>query len=1173
MRRRINQLLKEQFTYEVPPLRLSETEICAQVHENETFRGKVRLEGEQGNLIHGFVSGGNIRVKVNPEMFTGRKQTIVFEADTKGLHEGDVLKGTLLIGTTAGEYQVPYQIEIMAAGKPKEVLPDCTPEAFAVVAREDFAQAYMRFVTPEFREQTKRWGDHAFALYEGILGQTLTYHSLEQFLVGMNLKAPVTLHLSSEHILLQKSEEDVREEVLLMKDTWGFAPVSVSCDADFLTIERPYFTTEEFTGSIFSLGFIVHREKLHAGRNFARITVRAEAREITCTVEVRGRSATTAAFYQMQEILKMMNAYIGWRSKRIGLQAWSGITNGCLINYKKAGGNHIFYELYQIYVLQQSDEQMEADLLLQEVQKRKEELTVPQWKGFYLYLTLSGNADKVYVEYIKNEIRDLYLANQENWILQWLMLKVNANLFKNDSERLDCIRRQYICGCKSPVMYLEAWEILKREPLMMRTLGEFEIHLLRFLCREKLVDRELCGQAAQLAGHIQHFHPLLYDVLCRCYALYPSRNLLTAICALLMKGRKNSSRYAKWFELGVHQDIRLAGLYEYYAMTAEDLNVRELPAEVRMYFSYNNTLSYEKKAAIYANIIRNRSKEEEIYDSYRAGIVLFMEEQLMEGRISRDLALIYDALLTRFVLNEQMTRGLAKALFSYEITCDNPHIRHVIVVHRQLGQEQRVMLSGGRACVQIYHKDCAVLLEDKDGVRYGDCSLYRLERLLSRTDFEAYCRELQQIPGGLLLHDCGVNGAAVDGENVRQFVQLMQLSGIRSSYRRYLQEQLLQYYTQHPHGRYMEEFLRAADRGELCVRHKKELVDLLLLQGLMEQAYVLVEQSGLEHVSANALVRLCSWYIEEHEPNEQAFLVAGCLRCFEKQLYNETVLRYLMHYYEGALGTMKAIWQTGQSFLLEDFVLEERILVLVLFLQNGMQKTEEIFQSYVKKQGKPWLCKAYAVLMCYHYFVKDMPVDQEVFDYIEQYLLGEVGNPQICQLAILRHYAQLTQLTAGQQKWMYYLLDKFTEKGMYFRFYRKFPQKVLQRFHLHDKYILEYRTNPTDHVMLHYRLNGQKEQCVAMQDMYEGIFVKEFTLFYRDRLTWYLTVEKESGMEKTPEQTLTCERRSPRGATGRYELINRLAEAAQKNDRKQLKELREQYIGQQYLVEELFQIN
>lgn len=1173
MKRRINELLKEQFTYEALPLHLSETEIFAQIQENENFRKKIQVEGESGTLIHGFVSCSNVRIKVNPEIFTGRKQTITFEADIRGLRGGDLLEGNLIIGTTSGEYEVPYRIEILAAYKEEEKQPEYTPEKFAALAREDFGQAYMRFVSPEFQKQVRAWGDAAYALYEGILGQTLSYHSLEQFLTGMNLKAPVTLHGSGDHILLQKPEEDLREELLLMKDTWGFAPVCAYSDAEFLTIERPNFTTEEFTGSVFSLGFIIHHEKLHAGRNFARITVCTELREITCTVEVRNGAGSGTVSCQRREAVKMMDAYIGWRCGRLSLQEWSKRTMSCLADYKKAGGSHVFYDLYQIYVLQQSGKQVEADVLLEEVQQRKEELVIPQWKGVFLSLTLSESKDKVYTEYVKNEIRDLYLANQENWILQWLMLKINANLFKNDSERLDAIRRQYICGCKSPVLYLEAWEILKKEPLMLRTLDEFEIHLLRFLCKEKLADRELCGQAAQIAGHMQTFHPLLYDVLCRCFELYPSKNMLTAICSILMKGHKNAPRYAKWFELGVRQDIRLAGLYEYYAMTAEDLNVRNLPAAVRMYFSYNNTLSYEKKAAIYANIIRNRGKDAETYDACRAAMALFMEEQLQEGRISRDLALIYDALLSKFILNDEMTRGLGKALFSYEIICENPHIRHVIVVHQELEQEQRVLLGGGRACVQIYHNGCAVLLEDANGVRYGDCSLYRMERLLSRTDFETYCREWKEQPGGLLLHDCRAGAAEIEEKNAGQFVQLLQLSGIRRSYRRYLEEKLLQYYEKHPQGKNLEEFLDTADRDELCVHYKKEVVDLLLSQGRMKEAYAILEKSGMERVSANALVRLCSWYIEEYEPEEERFLLTGSLRCFEEQLYNETVLRYLMHYYEGALHTMKAIWQAGQRFLLEEFVLEERILALVLFLQQGMEETEEIFCSYVKKQGKPWVCKAYAILMCYHYFVKNMPVGREVFTYIEQYLLGETGNPQICQLAVLRYYAEQTKLTAGQQKWMYYLLDKFTEKGLYFDFYQKFPQKVLRRFHLHDKYILEYRTNPANHVMLHYSLNGQKEECTVMQNVYEGIFVKAFTLFYHDRLTWHLTVEKENDTEQIEGGTCLCERRFPRGAVGRFELINRLAEAAQKNDIKQLEELREQYIGQEYLVEELFRIN
>ena len=54
---------------------------------------------------------------------------------------------------------------------------------------------------------------------------------------------------------------------------------------------------------------------------------------------------------------------------------------------------------------------------------------------------------------------------------------------------------------------------------------------------------------------------------------------------------------------------------------------------------------------------------------------------------------------------------------------------------------------------------------------------------------------------------------------------------------------------------------------------------------------------------------------------------------------------------------------------------------------------------------------------------------------------------------------------------------------------------------------------------------------------------------------------------------MVCSRRSHRGHTGRYELINRMAEAVQRQDKKQRLESREQYIGQQHLVDELFEIN
>ena len=61
---------------------------------------------------------------------------------------------------------------------------------------------------------------------------------------------------------------------------------------------------------------------------------------------------------------------------------------------------------------------------------------------------------------------------------------------------------------------------------------------------------------------------------------------------------------------------------------------------------------------------------------------LFMEEQLAEGKISRDLALLYETLLEEEVMNEKLAAGLEKALFTYEVTCDMPGLRQLIVIHK-----------------------------------------------------------------------------------------------------------------------------------------------------------------------------------------------------------------------------------------------------------------------------------------------------------------------------------------------------------------------------------------------------------------------------------------------------------------------------------------------------------
>ena len=152
------------------------------------------------------------------------------------------------------------------------------------------------------------------------------------------------------------------------------------------------------------------------------------------------------------------------------------------------------------------------------------------------------NKEEEYQEYVQKKIQELYLEHQESWILLWLMLRVNGQMYRNDTERLEEIRLKYLQGVHSPVLYLDACDILKKEPLMLRRLEGFEVHLLAFLCRNQVFDREISGQAAQLAQRLSGFDPILFRVLTACYRESPTKNLLSALCKMLMDGRKKEKK-------------------------------------------------------------------------------------------------------------------------------------------------------------------------------------------------------------------------------------------------------------------------------------------------------------------------------------------------------------------------------------------------------------------------------------------------------------------------------------------------------------------------------------------------------------------------------------------------------------------------------------------------------
>ena len=101
------------------------------------------------------------------------------------------------------------------------------------------------------------------------------------------------------------------------------------------------------------------------------------------------------------------------------------------------------------------------------------------------------------MDQVEARIEQMFLQNRRSWILQWILLYLQERLMKDDGQKLEAIGEQVRYGCSSPVMYLEAFLILKKDPFLLRKLDTFECRVLRFAARQKLLTPELAEQTGK----------------------------------------------------------------------------------------------------------------------------------------------------------------------------------------------------------------------------------------------------------------------------------------------------------------------------------------------------------------------------------------------------------------------------------------------------------------------------------------------------------------------------------------------------------------------------------------------------------------------------------------------------------------------------------------------------
>ena len=1175
MKKTIEELLSGKFTHEHPQLLFSQDKIEVTLKAGDVYKGELYFGTEDNQRIRGYITSSNRRVVPGIEKFTGTTVRLQYGIDGVGMQPGEKHEGWICFTTNIGEYKLPFLIRTEKA-ELKSVageVPDL--DTFVNLAKNDFKEAYRIFTDHRFELLLKDAGQKEKALYKGLSKQPVTFQHVEEFLIGTGRKQPVKIELKADHNSFYDISESVRESFAVQKNGWGHLRLDVEARGDFLEISRHVVTDEDFIGSYYQVEYVIHKEKLKKGRQFGQIIVKSAYQQLTyqITASMEPQVQLKTEIHVKQYKLELLRDLLEYFCKRMDIKTWAGSTRFVLNQLKEEGCDYPEYQIYEAYVLHMEGEEEQAKEILRKFKHQNFSRENLELAGIYLYLcVLTGlYKDK---DQATRRLRNFFLQREDSFLLFKLWLEMNPEDKGSSSRLVFMMEELFEKGCRSPFLYLEAWNYISSDTSLLHRMSSFWTQVFLFAGEKGLLTEELVMRFAYLTGYEREFNRSMYRALAMGYDAFESEDTLEAICRYIMLGNPRKREYFRWFSLAVEKGIRLTRLYEYYVETMDTSYQRELPKPLLMYFTYNNTsLGDDKKAFIYASIVGNKERQPQAYADYRDHMKIFAMRKAKEGRMNENYAILYQEFLSN-PKTEAQAELLAQKMFTNRLYCDDKKVRYVIVRHEQLREEEIYPCIQGVTYPRIYTDDAVILFQDAEQRRYASTVDYNVKKLFEEHELTEKVLAYEIEEPGLVLH-CSEN-TEPDQYNLKAFQRIPEAEEFSDEYQRKVREKLLSYYSDHIRDEETDNYLRQMDYKKYAEVDRTGLLEILITRGLYQQAMAVVSEYGYEGIRIESQLKLTSRMLTRCEMEEDDELLALASDVYRHGKYDEVILKYLMDYRFGPVDELMSVWKSARGFEMDTYELEEKLLGLLMFTSDYRKEGEKILEDYVHHSGKERIAGAYLTQVAYGVFVKEYPMSVFVRNLLEQAYKQKWPVDFVCSLALLEAYSKEKNLGEEQLHNAEEILKMCVKKGMYFAFFKKLPASVLSPYQLDDKTFVEYHTDPDAKVTLYYVLdaglgNQEKYQTEPLRNLYEGIFAKSFTLFYGETLKYYFESVSGNQVNRTQERVLTMSKVEGTPVS-KYHMINQMLSARRLDKNKEVLSQVKRYLRQEQYVQNMFVI-
>ncbi len=1182
MKEKIEQLAKGIFKYELPKILLSEETIDITIETGSTYQGSFSIRNSENSRMKGVLYSSSRLLCLETDKFIGEVVSIRYHYIADYQNAGDEFHEEISIITDCGEINIPVHIVIEAPycdtsiGKIKDLF------QFANLAKTNWTEAKQVFKSEKFAKVLEYYDKQHLLLYQGLVKSSSISQALDEFLVATHKKNVITITVDKAEIEYEAGPYNFMDKLIITKEGWGYGEVRITSDQSFVDLERKMLWTDNFINNQCEVNYVIKTEAMKEGIHQANIVIETVYSKINVVVKVRCTRTRGNERIKLRKTnrvkRKLMTNYLDFRFNRIGVNKYVTEAETLLHNLMSRDKSWIDCLLYQLHLQIVARRESAVATSLFAFEEKYDDLITQNEVAYGLLLYLKSLRKKSSVDAVEafDQIKAIFNRNPKETLLFWCLLYLDPQYEYNHGKKYEDIKEQFENGFRSPIIYYEAAAILLEEPSLLKSMDAFERQLIMFMLRQKALTKELALIVSYLIGKDKIFSKLNLLILQSIYDTFRIKEALQSILSILIRNHIRAIKYHNYFEDGVNQQLRVTELPEYFVYTMNESNYVPIHPSILAYFKFNNHLPDRKKAFYYCCMLESAKENSDIVDQHREEILEFIKQQVERGNMNCHLAVLCDAMLNEDMIDEVLANKLPELSFLYELECPNKKIKSVAVSHKEIEEEELVTVTDQKAYVHLLTDNSQIVLIDGNNQRFFITVGYSIRKISHLEKF--YDRMISLAPDNskllLYLADKAQYYQKFDEQAIELRKRVALLPELTKDYRKEFIQTLIHYYYDNFEGEILESYLMKIDLHSIERNGRSKLIEFMIVRDLYNIALKAMAELGYEGVDIKRILKLCTRLISNADGNMERLdiLVEIAHYAFIHGKYDIPVLEYLIKYFNGTTSAMYDLWKCSKENNLDVSNLEERLLGQMLFAESYMSNAKSLFMSYYNGGCNHKLIRAFLSYYSYKYLVFDRIADPEIFEVIRHEL--NYDDNEIALEAYLKYEAAKDQLTDSEINFIDYHLSRFEQKGILFPFFQNFRKNMRIPQNMYDKYYVEYRSNPKNKIMIHYSLNSDEEHgefiAEEMLNLCHGIFVKEFILFNKESLQFYISEISEGKETITESHTIIIQPEIEHYEEDNYCRINQIIEARDMNDDTTLNRLLQAYANVDHYISTMF---